>query len=190
MEFMDVNLREVMTKLRVEDKIKALSSVAEAIKFLHHQVTPKVIHRDLKPENVMLNHLGECKLGDFGLGKVMTTMHNTKAVGTPDYMAPERVADPKTDEVSYSEKIDVFSFGVMASEVFGKRPFDFPPNIRGAQKLDLLRKKEVIPLLPTDCPKDITTLIMKCIDPNPAKRPSFIEISSDLALVKNKMNIK
>lgn len=76
----------------------------------------------------------------------------------------------------------------MASEVFGKRPFDFPPNLRSVQKLDLLREQKLTPMLPTDCPKEVAALIEKCIDRSPSKRPSFIEIASALQSMKGRIS--
>jgi len=183
MEYMDLTLKDVMNKLKLHDKIRVSLSIAEAMKYLHHEVIPKVVHRDLKPENVMLNNVGECKLGDFGLGKVMTSMHNTKAVGTPDYMAPERIPEPNSDAV-YSEKIDTFSFGVMISEMFGKKPFDFPPNTRQWQRTAMIRNNEVSASLPVDCPSEMKELIMKCLETKPENRPSFTEIVSALKLLQ------
>ena len=64
----------------------------------------KIIHRDLKPQNMLLDI-------DFGLSKIMTIEEQsmTGGVGTQKFMAPEEI-----DELEYDEKVDVYSFGVLA----------------------------------------------------------------------------
>src|SRR4051794_5858436 len=56
-----------------------------------------LLHRDIKPSNVLVGHRGEWKLGDFGIAKSLDgdgddlTLVGT-IVGTPGYLAPERLA--------------------------------------------------------------------------------------------------
>ncbi len=55
------------------------------LSFLHDQLQ---IHRDIKPSNILLNSMGQVKIADFGITKVMDgTRHNAKSfVGTMSYM--------------------------------------------------------------------------------------------------------
>ncbi|CAF1059021.1 unnamed protein product [Didymodactylos carnosus] len=59
-----------------------------ALKHVHDR---KVLHRDIKSQNVFLMKDGSCKLGDFGISKVLnTTMELAKTqIGTPYYLSPE-----------------------------------------------------------------------------------------------------
>ena len=71
----------------------------------------KIIHRDVKPSNIMVAYDGTIKIADFGLSKIMTIEEQsmTGGVGTQKFMAPEEI-----DELEYDEKVDVYSFGVLA----------------------------------------------------------------------------
>lgn len=83
--------------------------VLYAINNLH---TCGIIHRDIKPDNFLFKSkdpLSVVKLIDFGLSKKFVTGNKMHTVlGTPYYVAPEVI-----DKKGYSEKVDLWSTGVM-----------------------------------------------------------------------------
>ncbi|GMF38560.1 unnamed protein product [Phytophthora lilii] len=85
--------------------------VCHALTYLH-SLSPPVIHRDLKSRNVLLNHAMEAKLIDFGISKERLDQTMTAGVGTSLWMAPEVMLGEK-----YDDKADMFSFGVVLSEL-------------------------------------------------------------------------
>ena len=101
------------------DIARGLSAVHEA----------GIVHRDLKPANIMVSGSG-ARLLDFGLAKRVllddapsdndaTLTTQGAVIGTPAYMSPEQARGERTTVAS-----DVFSFGVVAYEMFaGRRPF-------------------------------------------------------------------
>ena len=108
-------------------RLKLLEDLCGAISFLHSQ---RVIHRDLKPDNVGFDKMGNLKVFDFDVARVLPTQANwgnnydetfkmTRKVGSPRYMSPE-VARGEY----YNEKSDVYALALLAYEILSlKRPF-------------------------------------------------------------------
>ncbi|KAF8050457.1 hypothetical protein N665_1962s0002 [Sinapis alba] len=67
-----------------------------------------VVHRDIKPENILLTAAGKIQLADFGLAmRIAKGQTLSGLAGSPAYVAPEVLSE------SYSEKVDVWSAGVL-----------------------------------------------------------------------------
>lgn len=81
-----------------------------------------IIHRDIKPQNVMVTADGRSVLMDFGIARQFQSEEITttgEVVGTPVYMAPERLLGREVDQ-----RCDIYSLGVILFElVTGRQPF-------------------------------------------------------------------
>ncbi|GMF27892.1 unnamed protein product [Phytophthora lilii] len=86
-------------------------AVAQALTYLH-SLSPPVIHRDLKSKNVLLSRELDAKLTDFGVSRERVDRTMTAAVGTSLWMSPEVMMGER-----YDDKADIFSFGVVLSEL-------------------------------------------------------------------------
>lgn len=106
--------------LTEEDKLDTLIKVARGLEFAHEQ---GVVHRDVKPANVRILDDGQIKIMDFGIAKLneaTTQLTQTgTTMGTAAYLSPEQITGGSVDG-----RADIFSFGVVAFELFTyDRPF-------------------------------------------------------------------
>ncbi|GAB9472532.1 hypothetical protein Gpo141_00009708 [Globisporangium polare] len=93
-------------------KVKIALHIAHALMYMH-SLQPIVLHRDLKSKNILLDTELNAKLTDFGVSRERSdTTTMTAGVGTSLWMAPEVMLGER-----YDDKSDVFSFGIVLSEL-------------------------------------------------------------------------
>lgn len=93
-------------------------NICHALDYIHGK---GLVHLDIKPANIMVTRLGEVKLMDFGIARLLNDQGKPREVaGSVRYMSPEQTgADYPNDHRS-----DIFSLGVVLYElVSGRRPF-------------------------------------------------------------------
>ncbi|CAH2252582.1 mitogen-activated kinase kinase kinase 7 isoform X1 [Pelobates cultripes] len=143
---------------------------AQGVAYLHSMKPKALIHRDLKPPNLLLVAGGTVlKICDFGTAcDIQTHMTNNK--GSAAWMAPEVF-----EGSNYSEKCDVFSWGIILWEVITRRkPFD---EIGGpAFRIMWAVHNGTRPPLIKNLPKPIESLMTLCWSKDPPQRPSMEEI--------------
>lgn len=143
---------------------------AQGVAYLHGMKPKALIHRDLKPPNLLLVAGGTVlKICDFGTAcDIQTHMTNNK--GSAAWMAPEVF-----EGSNYSEKCDVFSWGIILWEVITRRkPFD---EIGGpAFRIMWAVHNGTRPPLINNLPKPIESLMTRCWSKDPSQRPSMEEI--------------
>ena len=187
-------LRERITregKLSIRDVVSILRDVAKALAFAHSK---NVVHRDIKPENILISG-DSAVVADFGIAKAIgaaRTQSGSDAsatltsvgmtVGTPSYMAPEQAAgDPNTDY-----RADIYSFGCIAYEMLaGAAPF-VRPSVHRVIAAHIGEAPVPISELRPDCPQPLASLIMRCLEKDPARRP---QSASELITELDQVNI-
>jgi eukaryotic-like serine/threonine-protein kinase len=103
--------------------------VCAAVELAHAQ---GVIHRDIKPSNVLVKRDSEVKLLDFGIAKVLASENDDVTVAierrlTPKYAAPEQSTSQQSTIAT-----DVYSLGVLLSELLDAAPKPLATNADGA----------------------------------------------------------
>jgi hypothetical protein len=110
---------------------KALLGLCRALAVAHAH---GLVHRDVKPANVLVDHLGEARLLDFGL--VLDARHHVVSesllLGTVSYMSPEQAAGGPVGPPA-----DLYAVGVMVYQALtGTFPFQ-------GRKHEVLNAKQV-----------------------------------------------
>lgn len=125
--------------LSLEQKLKMLKDIAKGMYFMHTH-RPPFMHRDLKSLNILLMNEVKgpsdyvcCKIADFGMTRTIeeeSEMALTNMAGTFHWMAPEVM-----EKKGYSEKADVYSYGMVMWEILAREPpfknHSLPQIIRG-----------------------------------------------------------
>lgn len=144
-----------------------------------------LIHRDIKAANVILCERGGvydvAKVVDFGLVKEVESVGGISLsganiiTGTPTYLSPESIRTPERVD----GRTDIYSLGVLAYYlVTGQHVFE------GENFLEIcghhLHTRPVPPSLRTSCPVpgDLETVILSCLEKDPAGRPGDVRTLS------------
>ncbi|KAL8532318.1 hypothetical protein ACS0TY_008786 [Phlomoides rotata] len=102
-----------------KQRLDIIFGTARGIAYLHEHYHVTIIHRDIKPSNILLDSQFLPKIADFGLVKLLPenqTHISTGFAGTLGYTAPEYARNGHL-----SEKVDVYSFGIVVLEIISGR---------------------------------------------------------------------
>jgi 5'-AMP-activated protein kinase catalytic alpha subunit len=79
-----------------------------------------IAHRDIKLDNILLDGVGNVKIGDFGVSKqIQPNSMMFEQCGTPAYIAPEILRNK-----GYGLSVDLWSAGVVLfAMLYGSVPF-------------------------------------------------------------------
>jgi serine/threonine-protein kinase len=170
MEYLQGNdLRAAIQKgelTNTEDRLRILVQLARA---MQHIQTIGIVHRDLKPDNVFLSESRQVKLMDFGIAKTkdLSITRTGYTLGTPYYMAPEQVTSKDV-----TEKVDIYSFGIVMYELFtGAKPFK-AENVQEVFFKILNEPLDVAPLVALKVPAPVVDLVRHCTEKDQNMRPA------------------
>ncbi|GHG65517.1 serine/threonine-protein kinase [Streptomyces griseocarneus] len=136
-----------------------------------------VLHRDVKPDNVLLGRNERVVLTDFGIAQIEGEQGLTETgafVGSPEYVAPERVLGQRPGPES-----DLWSLGVVLyTAAEGMSPFR-----RSNTQATMQAILSADPQLPARGRGAFSEIVMQLLRKDPAARPTAAEVRRALESV-------
>jgi hypothetical protein len=163
---------------------EACALVAQAALGLQYAHERGMVHCDVKPHNLVRTSVGQVKILDFGLARVVTesseaapSLPSGTLVGTPDYVAPEQARDPKHADI----RSDIYSLGCTLYHLLsGRPPFDGGTPL---QKLMAHQECAPPPLARDDVPPALNRILERMLAKDPALRYATpAEVAAELAV--------
>lgn len=147
---------------------RRLSIIVDVIGGVTRMHEKHFMHRDIRPDNILVDGNYKAKLGDMGIAKMHRRVEEVEhkknknktkhtLIGCPAYMPEEFYTQ------FYSEKLDIFTFGLTLNELFGGE------HEEDNEKVTITKKAPVF-----------THFVDLCTHKDPAKRPSAKVIEKDL----------
>jgi serine/threonine protein kinase/tetratricopeptide (TPR) repeat protein len=139
-------------KPKLIDVLEIVAILADALAYAHRQ---RIVHRDLKLNNVIMKDRLNPVLIDFGLAKALEAdeggiTQTGEIMGSPAYMAPERLQGGATDARS-----DICSLGIMLYEMLTfKNPYLDPRSLHqtamNVLEASPIPPRKLVPWLPVE----------------------------------------
>ncbi len=166
MEFVDgPPLTRLLTAGPLEPT-RVLGIVAQAADGLAAAHAVGLVHRDIKPGNLLIGPGETVKITDFGIAYAAGSAPLTRTgtiIGTPAYIAPERVAGASAGPAS-----DLYSLGIVAWECLaGTMPYTGT-----SIEIALAHQRLPLPPLPATVPRGVAALVAALTAKDPARRPA------------------
>ncbi|KAJ1856690.1 mitogen-activated protein kinase kinase kinase [Coemansia sp. RSA 638] len=142
-----------------------VAQVSSGLAYLHER---GILHRDIKGANILVDHMGTCKISDFGISRKVDRNAaddcdgRRRILGTVPFMAPE-VARASV----YSEAADIWALGCVVLQMWsGRQPWD---DLQEPQVFFKLGRGEAPPI-PDDLTEAGLEYCKRCFASDPLKR--------------------
>jgi serine/threonine protein kinase len=144
--------------------------LCSALHYLHRH---DVLHLDLKPSNIV-SESQRAKIIDLSIAR--SPGQGREGEGTTQYMAPEQVTGDYL-----SPATDVWGIGAVLWEAAtGEEPFNADDEDDDEPSYEQLERR-IVPIRSyRDVPAAFANLVERCLEPDPAGRPTIGEIATAL----------
>jgi serine/threonine protein kinase len=143
----------------------------EVVRLLRYLGAEDVVHLDVKPSNIIMD--GRPRLIDLSVARRREQLATlTAPVGTDPYMAPEQCEVARF--AALGPATDVWGLGATLYEALAGAP-PFPPD---GERFPQLRRPPAP--LPRNVPARLAELVLACLAPEPANRPSLSALEDAL----------
>jgi hypothetical protein len=173
-------------RMRPHRAIRVAAAVCDVLAEAH---AAGIVHRDIKPSNVFLHQVKgaeQVKVIDFGVARLRgdgvdplaraSTTVTGDVLGTPAYMAPERVTND-----AYDGRADVYSVGVMLFEMLtGRLPFQPSAGHWSMAMMHLSSEPPRVAALAPDVPGVLDEVVRRAMAKEPAERPAAAAMAAML----------
>lgn len=143
---------------------KSLLRISKGIEYLHSH---NLIHRDIKPSNILINNNEKVFISDFETikSKDMSEENEmTQNIGSFIYSSPEQM---NGREVGFPT--DIYSLGQIMFFLIEKKDMYDTKDI---YLIADLKAKSYVPKM-ENAPKEISNLIIQCVNSDPKERPTM-----------------
>ena len=178
MELMKKSLRDYLSEVKghlsVVEQCTMCKDIASALVYLHQQ-DPPIAYCDLTSKSILISFDDQVKLGACGVAqqKPPGGYLCVQYPGALPYMPPETLRV----DACYDEKIDVFSLGVVMTEIATQHP----PSVRfeniGIVK-EVKRRQSDLSKIPEDHP--LKPIILQCLQDNPVDRQNSASVLKEI----------
>lgn len=165
-EYVDGRTLEEKLKRGPLQPDRARSVLLQILESLREAHAIGALHRDIKPSNIMLyKRLGQpdgVKVLDFGIAKHLgesgDITHAGTVIGTPHYLAPERIRGEGATAAS-----DIFSLGLVTyAMLVGQSPVG---HLRGTEAIAALSSQRHELPAGLDCDKQLRVVVNRMLEP-------------------------
>ncbi|KAG2545325.1 hypothetical protein PVAP13_9KG424493 [Panicum virgatum] len=166
-------------KLTWSQRISAAIGIAKGIQFLHGGIIPGIVGNDLRIINILLDQNHVAKIGSYNIPILAETMKSEGGAGNKF----------QTDSPMYSDKADIFDFGVILLEVVSGKTITSMYEVDILKELlawaiadeDRVRRRSFAdPSVSKGCSDESLRTVMeicqRCLAKEPAQRPSVEDV--------------